>query len=280
MNGPAALKTLVMLGALLQVLVKGAKFSLFKPAEEMVYIGLDDESRSKGGEGGGVGPPGNTPGAALQLHTPVISFDMGSSMPQASLQQHDVRAPSGGTSQSWVVAATTRRVPSHPTQARRPSMWWARSQGSLRAACFNNHCCSSGEGAGVIDYGQSCGTSTLGGGCSVCTGCPLCRLMRVDRRCPPHPRLHRPWECPHKHDSILHSPMPALQIDSGGQLPKTLPVMALFFATMLRQWIGAVTLLAKYVGCDEVAQAKAEQPPRTDTGDSAPAPSVRDLGAA
>lgn len=46
-----ALKTLVMLGALLQVLVKGAKFSLFKPAEEMVYIGLDDESRSKGDEG-------------------------------------------------------------------------------------------------------------------------------------------------------------------------------------------------------------------------------------
>lgn len=27
---------------------RGAKFSLFKPAEEMVYIGLDDESRTKG----------------------------------------------------------------------------------------------------------------------------------------------------------------------------------------------------------------------------------------
>ena len=27
---------------------KGAKFSLFKPAEEMVYIGLDEESRTKG----------------------------------------------------------------------------------------------------------------------------------------------------------------------------------------------------------------------------------------
>ena len=27
---------------------KGAKFSMFKPAEEMVYIGLDQESRTKG----------------------------------------------------------------------------------------------------------------------------------------------------------------------------------------------------------------------------------------
>ena len=27
---------------------KGAKFSMFKPAEEMVYIGLDEESRTKG----------------------------------------------------------------------------------------------------------------------------------------------------------------------------------------------------------------------------------------
>ena len=31
-----------------QVFGKGAKFSLFKPAEEMVYIGLDEESRTKG----------------------------------------------------------------------------------------------------------------------------------------------------------------------------------------------------------------------------------------
>lgn len=31
-----------------QVVARGAKFSLFKPAEEMVYIGLDDESRTKG----------------------------------------------------------------------------------------------------------------------------------------------------------------------------------------------------------------------------------------
>lgn len=38
----------MILGAALQVSSKGAKFSLFKPAEEMVYIGLDDESRSKG----------------------------------------------------------------------------------------------------------------------------------------------------------------------------------------------------------------------------------------
>ena len=32
----------------LQVFSKGAKFSMFKPAEEMVYIGLDEESRTKG----------------------------------------------------------------------------------------------------------------------------------------------------------------------------------------------------------------------------------------
>ena len=31
-----------------QVFSKGAKFSMFKPAEEMVYIGLDAESRTKG----------------------------------------------------------------------------------------------------------------------------------------------------------------------------------------------------------------------------------------
>jgi len=30
------------------VFAKGAKFSMFKPAEEMVYIGLDEESRTKG----------------------------------------------------------------------------------------------------------------------------------------------------------------------------------------------------------------------------------------
>jgi ATP/ADP translocase len=31
-----------------QVFAKGAKFSMFKPAEEMVYIGLDEQSRTKG----------------------------------------------------------------------------------------------------------------------------------------------------------------------------------------------------------------------------------------
>ena len=39
---------LVAMGALLQVFAKGAKFSMFKPAEEMVYIGLDEQSRTKG----------------------------------------------------------------------------------------------------------------------------------------------------------------------------------------------------------------------------------------
>lgn len=32
----------------MQVFAKGAKFSMFKPAEEMVYIGLDEQSRTKG----------------------------------------------------------------------------------------------------------------------------------------------------------------------------------------------------------------------------------------
>ena len=32
----------------MQIFGKGAKFSMFKPAEEMVYIGLDEESRTKG----------------------------------------------------------------------------------------------------------------------------------------------------------------------------------------------------------------------------------------
>jgi AAA family ATP:ADP antiporter len=46
--GGVALPALVLAGAVLQVFSRGAKFSLFKPAEEMVYIGLDDESRTKG----------------------------------------------------------------------------------------------------------------------------------------------------------------------------------------------------------------------------------------
>lgn len=43
-----SLQVLVFVGALLYVFSKGAKFSLFKPAEEMVYIGLDKEGRTKG----------------------------------------------------------------------------------------------------------------------------------------------------------------------------------------------------------------------------------------
>lgn len=39
---------LVYGGSLLYVIERAAKFSLFKPAEEMVYITLDDESRTKG----------------------------------------------------------------------------------------------------------------------------------------------------------------------------------------------------------------------------------------
>lgn len=47
-TGTITLQALVISGAIMQVFSRGAKFSLFKPAEEMVYIGLDDESRSKG----------------------------------------------------------------------------------------------------------------------------------------------------------------------------------------------------------------------------------------
>uniref|UniRef100_A0A061RUF3 ADP,ATP carrier protein n=1 Tax=Tetraselmis sp. GSL018 TaxID=582737 RepID=A0A061RUF3_9CHLO len=44
----AFLQVMVVVGALLYVVCRSAKFSLFKPAEEMVYIGLDEESRTKG----------------------------------------------------------------------------------------------------------------------------------------------------------------------------------------------------------------------------------------
>lgn len=43
-----SLKTVVIAGAVLHVFARGAKFSLFKPSEEMVYIGLDDASRTSG----------------------------------------------------------------------------------------------------------------------------------------------------------------------------------------------------------------------------------------
>lgn len=43
-----ALQSLVVLGAVVFVTNRASKFSLFKPAEEMVYIMLDKESRTKG----------------------------------------------------------------------------------------------------------------------------------------------------------------------------------------------------------------------------------------
>jgi ATP/ADP translocase len=46
--GVALLQGLVVFGALLYVFGKGAKFSLFKPAEEMVYITLDEDGRTRG----------------------------------------------------------------------------------------------------------------------------------------------------------------------------------------------------------------------------------------
>ncbi|KAI8467681.1 MAG: TLC ATP/ADP transporter-domain-containing protein [Monoraphidium minutum] len=44
----ALLSGLVLTGALLYVFSKAAKFSLFKPAEEMVYITLDEDGRTRG----------------------------------------------------------------------------------------------------------------------------------------------------------------------------------------------------------------------------------------
>lgn len=46
--GLALLQGLVVFGALMYVFGKGAKFSLFKPAEEMVYITLDEDGRTRG----------------------------------------------------------------------------------------------------------------------------------------------------------------------------------------------------------------------------------------
>ena len=48
MSNPQALKHLVLAGAALYVFLRGAKFALFKPAEEMVYIQLDRESKTTG----------------------------------------------------------------------------------------------------------------------------------------------------------------------------------------------------------------------------------------
>eukprot|EP01026_Neomeris_dumetosa_P060086 TRINITY_DN5642_c0_g2_i2.p1 TRINITY_DN5642_c0_g2~~TRINITY_DN5642_c0_g2_i2.p1 ORF type:complete len:664 (-),score=81.95 TRINITY_DN5642_c0_g2_i2:1086-3077(-) len=42
------LRLLTIGGAILCIVAKGAKFSLFKPAEEMVFIKLDEDSRTKG----------------------------------------------------------------------------------------------------------------------------------------------------------------------------------------------------------------------------------------
>jgi ATP:ADP antiporter, AAA family len=47
-NQVLVLQGLAFGGALLYILNRGCKFSLFKPAEEMVYITLDQESRTKG----------------------------------------------------------------------------------------------------------------------------------------------------------------------------------------------------------------------------------------
>ena len=61
-----------------QVFAKGAKFSMFKPAEEMVYIGLDEESRTKGKAAIDVvgAQSGKSAGSVLQQVTPLSSLHM------------------------------------------------------------------------------------------------------------------------------------------------------------------------------------------------------------
>ena len=62
----------------LQVFAKGAKFSMFKPAEEMVYIGLDEESRTKGKAAIDVvgAQSGKSAGSILQQVTPLSGLHM------------------------------------------------------------------------------------------------------------------------------------------------------------------------------------------------------------
>ena len=59
----------------MQVFAKGAKFSMFKPAEEMVYIGLDEESRTKGKAAIDVvgAQSGKSAGSVLQQASPFLA---------------------------------------------------------------------------------------------------------------------------------------------------------------------------------------------------------------
>lgn len=95
-----------VLGAALYVLTRSAKFSLFKPAEELIYIGLDEKARTSGKAAVDVlgAQLGKSSGALMQqvllvvtaasaLHSlPVmgliflcVSFSWGSSVDQLSL---------------------------------------------------------------------------------------------------------------------------------------------------------------------------------------------------
>ncbi|KAK9850803.1 hypothetical protein WJX84_006975, partial [Apatococcus fuscideae] len=84
----APLRILVVTGAVLQVFSKGAKFSMFKPAEEMVYIGLDEDSRTKGKAAIDVvgAQTGKSAGSALQQILLLISGgSMAGSLPIIAL---------------------------------------------------------------------------------------------------------------------------------------------------------------------------------------------------
>ena len=65
----------ILNGPQVQVCAKGAKFSMFKPAEEMVYIGLDEESRTKGKAAIDVvgAQSGKSAGSILQQAGPLLA---------------------------------------------------------------------------------------------------------------------------------------------------------------------------------------------------------------
>ena len=75
-----------------QVFGKGAKFSMFKPAEEMVYIGLDEESRTKGKAAIDVvgAQTGKSLGSVLQQ---ALLLATGGVMAGASLDPHHPHFP-------------------------------------------------------------------------------------------------------------------------------------------------------------------------------------------
>eukprot|EP00898_Chlorokybus_atmophyticus_P001460 jgi/Chlat1/2314/Chrsp17S02600 len=93
------LQGLVYMGTLVYITERSAKFSLFKPAEEMVYIELDAESKSKGKAaidvlGSQVGKSG---GSLLQQALLVVCGSLGAALPVITVTYM-------GTVRAWIVA--------------------------------------------------------------------------------------------------------------------------------------------------------------------------------